>query len=106
MPKFLFHVNYIGEGVKGLLTEGGTARQAAAEAAAKSVGGSLDAVYYAFGTTDCYALGDLPDTAAAMALALTLKASGRVSITTTPLLTPEEVDAAVKLTPHYRAPGA
>ena len=31
MPKYLFEVNYVGEGIKGLLKDGGTARKAAAE---------------------------------------------------------------------------
>jgi uncharacterized protein with GYD domain len=105
MPKYLLQVNYVGEGIQGLLKEGGSSRKAAAEALVKSVGGSLDAMYYAFGDYDVYAIGDLPNHQAAAALALTLGASGRVTCKTTVLMTPEDLDATAKLTPHYRAPG-
>ena len=37
MPKFLFHVNYIGDGIKALAKEGGTKRKAAADKAVKSL---------------------------------------------------------------------
>jgi uncharacterized protein with GYD domain len=105
MPKYLLHVNYIGEGIKGLLSEGGSSRKAAAEAAAKSVGGSIESMYYALGETDCYVIADMPNHHAATALTLTLNATARVTIKSTVLLTPEDVDAAVKLSPSYRAPG-
>ena len=48
---------------------------------------------------------ELRDNVTAAALALTVAASGRVAIDTTVLLTPEEVDAAVRQHPDYRAPG-
>jgi len=105
MPKYLLEANYVGEGIKGLLKEGGTARRAAAEKAIKSVGGTMEAFYYAFGDTDAYVLADLPDAASMAALALTIAASGVVTGKTTVLMTPEEVDAAVKKAPSYRAPG-
>ena len=105
MPKYLLQVNYVGDGVKGLLKEGGTRRRAAAEGLAKSLGGSLEAFYYAFGETDLYAIAELPDHAAASALALTVSASGAATCKTTVLMTPEEVDEASKRSPIYRAPG-
>ncbi len=105
MPKFLVHGNYIGEGIAGLLKEGGTSRRAAVETLVASVGGKVEALYYAFGDTDVYVLVDMPDNAAATALALKVNASGRVAIRTTPLMTPEDVDEAVKRTPDYRPPG-
>jgi len=105
MPKFLLHVNYVGEGIKGLLKDGGTKRRAVAEAATKSLGGSMEAFYYAFGDTDAYVILDMPDHASMAALALTVAASGAVTIKTTVLLSPEEVDAAGKKSPSYRPPG-
>ena len=105
MPKYLFQVNYVGEGVKGLLKEGGTKRRAAAEQAAKSVGATMESFYYAFGDTDVYVIGDFPDNASAAALALTVSASGAATVKTTVLMTCEELDAAVKKSPVYRAPG-
>lgn len=105
MPKYLLQVNYVGEGVKGLLKEGGTKRRAAAEQAAKSVGATMESFYYAFGDTDAYVIGDFPDNASAAALALTVSASGAATVKTTVLMTCEELDAAVKKSPVYRAPG-
>jgi hypothetical protein len=47
----------------------------------------------------------VPDQVTASALALTVGASGAASVRTTVLVTPEEVDQAVKKTVRYRAPG-
>jgi uncharacterized protein with GYD domain len=105
MPKYLLQANYVGQGVNGLLSEGGTARRAAAEKAIQSVGGTLESFYYAFGDTDAYLIADVPDNASMAALTLTIAATGVVSTKTVVLMTPEEVDGAVKKAPTYRAPG-
>ena len=39
------------------------------------------------------------------ALALTISATGAVGVKTTVLMTPEDLDAAVKKSPGYRGPG-
>jgi uncharacterized protein with GYD domain len=105
MPKFLIRANYVGDGVKGLMSEGGSSRRDAARAAVESVGGTLECLYYAFGETDAYAICDVPDNASATALSLLINSSGAVSLNLVPLMTPEEVDAATAKTPTYRAPG-
>ncbi|HEY1633881.1 MAG TPA: GYD domain-containing protein [Acidimicrobiales bacterium] len=105
MPKYLIQAVYTADGAKGLLDKGGTARRKATEAAAKSVGGSVDQFYFAFGETDVITILDLPDHASAAALALTVSSSGGVETTTTVLLTPEELDAASKKSAEYRSPG-
>jgi uncharacterized protein with GYD domain len=105
MPKYLLQVNYTLDGVKGVLSKGGSARRAAAEAAAASVGGTLESLYFAFGDTDVFAIADLPDNSAAAALALTVSGSGGATVETTVLLTPEEIDAATKASVTYTAPG-
>lgn len=106
MPKYLLTANYVGDGVQGLVKDGGTGRRDAAAKAFKSVGGRLEAFYYAFGEADAYVIGDVPDNVSMAALAIAINASDAVSIRTTVLLTPEEVDRAVKKTPSYRPPGA
>lgn len=106
MAKYLVQGSYLGEGVKGLLKDGGTARRQAVEQLASSLGGSVESFYYAFGDTDVFAVIDVPDNVSATAAALTAGASGLVSVKTTVLITPEEVDEAVKKSPSYRAPGA
>ncbi|WP_426996843.1 GYD domain-containing protein [Pseudarthrobacter sp. N5] len=52
MTKYLFEANYVGEGIKGLMREGGTKRRDAVVEALKSVDGSVECFYYAFGETD------------------------------------------------------
>jgi uncharacterized protein with GYD domain len=105
MSKYLFQVNYIGEGVKGLLKEGGSSRQAATEKMVQSMGGKIESYYFCFGEHDCYVIADLPDNAAAAAVALTVSASGAVAVKTTVLITPQEMDIAAKKSPSYRPPG-
>jgi len=105
MPRYLLQANYVGEGIKGLLKEGGTSRRAAAQKAIESVGGTMEAFYFAFGETDAYVVAEVPDQVSMAALALTISASGAVATRTVVLMTAEEVDAATKKTPSYRAPG-
>lgn len=105
MPKYLLQVNYVGDGVKGLLKDGGTRRQAAATKLVKSLGGKMEAFYYAFGESDAIVIAELPDNVSMAALGLTLAASGVVASKTTVLLTPKEIDAATKKKPSYTPPG-
>jgi uncharacterized protein with GYD domain len=105
MPKYLIQANYVGEGIKGLLKEGGSSRRATVEKLFESMGGKMEAFYYAFGDTDAFIIVDLPDNATASALVLTVTSTGAVTCKTTVLMTPEEVDEVTKMTPSYRPPG-
>ena len=105
MPKYLVKGNYVGDGVKGLMEEGGTRRRDAATAAVESLGGSVESFYYAFGDIDVYGICDFPDEASATSFSLMVNASGAVNISLTPLLTTEELDAAAAKTPTFRPPG-
>jgi uncharacterized protein with GYD domain len=105
MAKYLIHANYVGEGMQGLLKEGGTSRRAAVEQLMTSMGGTVESFYYAFGDTALYVIVDAPDNVSMAAASLMLNATGVVTVSTTVLITPEEIDAAVKKTPSYRAPG-
>lgn len=106
MPKYLLEVRYTQEGLKGVVAKGGSARVAAATAAAESAGGSVEAFYFAFGETDVYVIADFPDNASAAALALTVGAAGGAAVRTVPLLTPDEVDRAANASVSYRPPGS
>lgn len=105
MAKYLFQGSYIGEGLKGLLREGGTSRIDAANKLFGSLGGTLECFYFAFGAEDLVVICDLPNNVSALAYSLAINNSGLARGRVTVLVTPEEVDAAVKLTPSYRAPG-
>jgi uncharacterized protein with GYD domain len=106
MPKYLLEVNYTLDGIRGVVAKGGTARKAAAQAAAKSLGGKVESFYFAFGKNDVYLVADLPDNNAAAALALTVTAGGGATARTVVLLTPDEIDAAVQKTVKYSPPKA
>ena len=105
MSKYLVHSKYTLEGLKGLLKEGGTARKDATEKAIASVGGKMEAYYFAFGDSDVILICELPDNVAAAGLSLFANATGTTEAKFTVLLTPEEVDAATKLSFDYRPPG-
>ena len=104
--KFMIQASYTAEGARGLLKDGGSARRAAVQKIVEGAGGTLECFYYAYGPHDVYAVTDLPDTASALALSLAVNASGAVRLSTIPLITPEEIDAASKKSMTYRAPGA
>jgi uncharacterized protein with GYD domain len=105
MPKYLFEADYLSEGINGLLKEGGTRRRAAVDDLFKSLGGTVESFYYSFGDEDVFIIGDLPDNASAAALAIKVNAAGVTTCKMTALLTPQEVDEAVKKTSIYRPPG-
>ena len=106
MPKYLFEVDYSVEGTKGLLKEGGSKRRAVVESACKSLGGKMESFYYTFGTRDAIVIAELPGREEAIALSMSVGASGSVTLRTTPLITVEEVDKATKAKVNYKAPGA
>ena len=105
MAKYLARFSYTREGLQGLVKEGGTARRDAAARTVEAAGGTLEAFYYAFGDHDLYAIVDVPDNETMAALMLAVGASGASSGSTTVLLTPQEVDAAVNRAVAYTPPG-
>jgi uncharacterized protein with GYD domain len=106
MSKFMLKASYNSDGVRGLIKEGGSKRRAVVQKMIEGVGGKLEAFYYAWGADDAFIIADLPDEKAGIALSLAVNASGAVRLTTIPLITPEEIDAAAKKTVKYKAPGA
>jgi uncharacterized protein with GYD domain len=105
MSKYLYQASYTKEGLEGLLKEGGTSRREAVEKAVKGMGGKVEAFYYAFGYSDVFLIADLPNNVDASAFSLLVAAAGGATVQTTVLITPEEVDQAVKKTIDYRPPG-
>jgi uncharacterized protein with GYD domain len=105
MPKYLIHAKYTTEGIRGLASDSASGRKADVQAAVKSVGGTVEAFYFAFGDDDVVMIVEVPDNVKAAALFLTSSTSGSVRMRTTPLLTVEEVDQALEIKMQYRAPG-
>jgi uncharacterized protein with GYD domain len=109
MAKYLVRAAYTVEGLQGLIKEGGTSRRDAVEKVVKSLGGTLEAYYYAFGDTDVFFIIDVPSNVSAAAGSLIGNAPGTSKVTMTVLLTPEEMDQAADLAKEkmaaYRPPG-
>ena len=61
MAKFLITASYTSEGTRGLLTEGGSGRKAVLEKAIKGLGGTLEAMYFAYGDDDVLLIADVPN---------------------------------------------
>ncbi len=106
MPKFLWQVSYTALGAQGLQKEGGSARRATVQRVVEQAGGKLEAFYFALGESDAYLIADLPDAKTAAAISVVVGGSGAARLRTSMLLTPEEMDGAVKQSVDYRAPGA
>ena len=108
MPHYLLTGTYTADGAKGLLTEGGISRKAQATALVKSLGGTVECFYFAFGSDDVVCIIEMPDSASATAASLTVSSSGKVNVRLTPLITPEELDVASQKSKGatYRPPGS
>ena len=109
MAKYLIEAAYSQAGLKALVKDGGTGRRKVVEAATKALGGRVESMYFAFGTSDVYVIVDAPDNITAAAFALAVGGTGVAAhLKTIVLLTPEEVDQAAKKSASsgYRAPGA
>ncbi len=105
MSKYLAKVTYHQESIKALLKEGGTVRKNNVERAVRSIGGTLESFYFAFGDTDVFAIIDFPDDASAAALSLAVGSRGAISVETTVLIPPETMDQAAGKAASYRPGG-
>ncbi len=106
MAKFLVKASYTLEGARGVQRAGGSSRRDAVAKMAEGLGGNLESFYFAFGETDAYVVLDLPDNQTAAAASMAVATAGGASSEVVVLLTPEEVDAAAKLSVDYRPPGS
>ncbi len=105
MPKYLISGTYVGEGIKGVLKEGGTKRKKAVEQLIGSLGGTVESVHFAFGGDDFFIIFDVPDNVKAAAGSLIVNSTGAVAAKITVLLTPEELDQVSNTSVEYRPPG-
>ena len=105
MSKYLISGSYVGEGIKGLLKDGGTKRRKAVEQLIGSLGGTVESMHFAFGDDDFFVIIDAPDNVKVAAGSLIASSSGVVSAKITVLLTPEELDEVSGISVEYRPPG-
>jgi uncharacterized protein with GYD domain len=108
MPKYLYKFNYSPEAIRGIAEKGATQRVEVVNDLAAGLGGTIEGFYYAWGEADGYVIADFPDEASAAALSLVVNSSGRVQLSTTRLITPEEMDKAAQKsgTINYKPPGS
>jgi uncharacterized protein with GYD domain len=106
MAKYLVKATYTAECGRGIQSAGGTSRRDVVAKMAEGLGGSLESFYFAFGETDAYVVLDLPDNRTAAAASLAVNAAGGATSEVVVLLTPEDIDAAAKLSVDYRPPGS
>jgi uncharacterized protein with GYD domain len=106
MAKYMLKATYTVEGTKGLMKDGGSSRRAAVQKAVEGLGGRVESFYFTIGDADAFAIVDVPDVATVAALSLAINATGGAHVSTTVLLTPEQIDEAAKKSVSYRAPGA
>jgi len=99
MANYLYYGNYVGDGVKGLLKDGGSVRVAAVKKLFESVGGTLECFYWAFGQYDYFLIADVPDNVSALSISLRIGATGLFRNNTIVLMTPEEMDEVAKESP-------
>ena len=105
MPKFLVQVKYTADGTRGVLKDGGTGRREAVEKFLTSLGGSLECFYFCLGEDDAVLIIELPNVESALAVAMSVRASGAINSRMTQLLALEDVDRAAALHPHFLPPG-
>ena len=105
MTRYFVQGTYTAEGVKKLIKEGGTGRYESARQIFASAGGSLECLYFSSVGPSYYIIVDMPDKESAMAIAATGIVNGTITVDqVVELLTPAEMDGAVKKTPLYHAP--
>ncbi len=95
MPKYMYSGNYTPKGAAGLLEDGGTARKQETLRILTEMGGSLESYYWCYGNTDFIMIADIPSESAAIKLALQVGSSGVFNGNLTPLISADEMDAAV-----------
>ena len=105
MAKYLITGSYTQSGIQGVMKEGGTARKRVSEQFIESLGGKLEAYYFAFGDIDFVGIVDGGDNISTAAASMIIGAAGGARVKVTVLLTPEELDAAAQKSAPYRAPG-
>ena len=67
MPHYLIQGSYTADGAQGLLAEGGTARIAEATGLIEALGGTLECLYFIWGSAAIIGVPERPDAAAAAA---------------------------------------
>jgi uncharacterized protein with GYD domain len=107
MPHYLGQFRYTSDAVRALMSDPAD-RSAAAKEVVESLGGSVVGFWFSFGRFDGTYVAELPDNAAATALAMAIGGSGAIAdVETTVLLGMDEAQEAMRRAgaATYRPPG-
>ena len=108
MAHYMIGASYSKEGISNLV-KNPQDRSEAVRSLIESVGGRMEAFYFALGEDDVVVIAEVPDTVTMAALSMAVSASGSLSsFKTTPLLTVDEGVQAMRKagTVGYRPPGS
>ncbi len=107
MPHYLIQGTYNTAGTAGLVSEGGSSRITEASALIRALGGTLESMYFVWGSDDVVGICEMPTDASAAAASLAVSSSGKVRVRMTPLIDPTDLDVAAEMARSvaYRAPG-
>jgi uncharacterized protein with GYD domain len=96
MPHYLHQVAYSRDGWQALIAQPQD-RVEAVRASIEKLGGKIKSAYFAFGDYDIVMITEMPDNVNAAAIAIAFAGGGACkSVSTTPLLTPDEALQAVR----------
>jgi hypothetical protein len=95
----------VADQAKGPYEGGGISAPRCCAKMVESLGGRLEAFSFTFGENDILVILDLPENLTAATLSLAVMSTGVVRTKTKVLLTPEEIDRAVKTPVDFQQPG-
>jgi uncharacterized protein with GYD domain len=102
MAKFLIQATYSVDGLRALKKEHPLTRMAAVKEAVASIGGKLEAMYWALGEDEAILILEMPDSETAAALSVHVGAAGLVRTKTTRLLNLKDMEDALTKEINYR----
>jgi uncharacterized protein with GYD domain len=104
LPRYLWQASYTVEGFETLLKDGCTNRRLIVQRLVESLGGRLELFDYALGNEDAFVVAQLPNDVAAIAVSMAINATGKATVRTSALVTPDEVDQAHSKRAKYAKP--
>ena len=104
MTKYLAQAQYTTEGLRGTVEAGFAERERYLRELVADLGGTVEALYWAWGADDLVIIMDLPDETNAIAGVLAAAMSGVSNQRTTPLLSADQMDAARARIPTFTPP--
>ena len=102
MGKYLFKVIITNVRAAGAPAAFGAEWESSLREAVAHVGGSVEAIYFAFGDTDIYMVADVPDEASVAALSLGISNGRDATVRTVVLFDPSRIGAPIWT---WRPPG-